>query len=119
MLPWAETRRSNSRKETPPPTSNTEVDVVKKEEVEEEVDSFDLKANTINSKDHLGLVKFLLTQVVTFGFDIECDKVLVEGLGIRKRLEKEECYSGILRLVKLSRCLFISSASFSKVLISF
>lgn len=42
----------------------------------------DLTASTKNSREHLGLVRFLLAEVMTFGIDDDCDRLLGE-LGVK------------------------------------
>ena len=48
------------------------------------VDECDLKASTKNSRQHLGLVRFLLRQVVSFGIDEDCDTFLRDSLGVER-----------------------------------
>ncbi|KAL8287278.1 hypothetical protein RQP46_003730 [Phenoliferia psychrophenolica] len=67
LLPWAEARRSVP---APAPAS--------------EVESCDLVSDTKNSRDQLGLVRLLLSQVLTWGLDQDTDELLVDNLSIER-----------------------------------
>lgn len=75
MVPWSETKKSKKG-------------LVSKE-------TFDLTADTKNSKSHLTQVKFLLSHLLSFGLDSDCDKAVNEHLEISKPIES--CASAVLR----------------------
>lgn len=79
VLPWAEARRSNNGSSAPRPNG---------EATDGEGDSCDLVSDTVNSREHLGLVRRLLSQVVTFGLDRDSDSMLEEQLQVSRPYAK-------------------------------
>lgn len=66
LLPWTENRKGGARA----PVAS--------------LASCDLVSDTQNSKGHLGMVRFLLSHVLTFGIDSETDILLSDHLKIKR-----------------------------------
>ncbi|KAM0751154.1 hypothetical protein T439DRAFT_313451 [Meredithblackwellia eburnea MCA 4105] len=70
LLPWAEAQRGSHKTVQPPTKTNGS--------------KLDLTSDSQNSRDNMGLVRLLLSQVATFGLDADTDDLLESHLGVSK-----------------------------------
>lgn len=85
LLPWAEARRSAAPAD---------------------VESCDLVSDTKNSRDQLGLVRLLLSQVLTWGLDQDTDELLVDNLNIAR--------PAVLFASAVQRCVLLLTSHFEE-----